>query len=86
MSFRCLNRDFNTSANSSRQCDENMSECPGHFGHIELAKPVFHIGMFLISDLIREHDDYTNVASARIYYKNQKGLGNSLLQLWQDPA
>ncbi|KAF3167652.1 DNA-directed RNA polymerase II subunit rpb1 [Orbilia oligospora] len=25
-------------------CDENMSECPGHFGHIELAKPVFHIG------------------------------------------
>lgn len=27
-------------------CDENMSECPGHFGHIELATPVFHIGMF----------------------------------------
>ncbi|RPB20821.1 DNA-directed RNA polymerase II subunit [Terfezia boudieri ATCC MYA-4762] len=25
-------------------CDENMSECPGHFGHIELAKPVFHVG------------------------------------------
>ncbi|KAL8879074.1 MAG: hypothetical protein Q9198_003245, partial [Flavoplaca austrocitrina] len=25
-------------------CDENMSECPGHFGHIELAAPVFHIG------------------------------------------
>ncbi|KAL9612918.1 MAG: hypothetical protein Q9167_002501 [Letrouitia subvulpina] len=25
-------------------CDENMSECPGHFGHIELATPVFHIG------------------------------------------
>lgn len=21
-----------------------MVECPGHFGHIELAKPVFHIG------------------------------------------
>lgn len=21
-----------------------MAECPGHFGHIELAKPVFHIG------------------------------------------
>ena len=27
-------------------CDENMSECPGHFGHIELATPVFHIGLF----------------------------------------
>ncbi|KAL8629439.1 hypothetical protein Q9189_004830 [Teloschistes chrysophthalmus] len=25
-------------------CDENMSECPGHFGHIELAAPVFHVG------------------------------------------
>ncbi|RQM05911.1 hypothetical protein DH86_00002221, partial [Scytalidium sp. 3C] len=25
-------------------CDQNMSECPGHFGHIELAKPVFHPG------------------------------------------
>ena len=21
-----------------------MSECPGHFGHIELARPVFHVG------------------------------------------
>ncbi|KAK9455699.1 hypothetical protein V1511DRAFT_310865 [Dipodascopsis uninucleata] len=25
-------------------CGEGMSECCGHFGHIELAKPVFHIG------------------------------------------
>ena len=25
-------------------CDENMSECPGHFGHIELAVPVYHVG------------------------------------------
>ncbi|CAF9918297.1 MAG: DNA-directed RNA polymerase II subunit rpb1 [Heterodermia speciosa] len=25
-------------------CDENMAECPGHFGHIELATPVFHVG------------------------------------------
>ncbi|KAI1436879.1 DNA-directed RNA polymerase II subunit RPB1 [Xylaria sp. CBS 124048] len=25
-------------------CLENMSECPGHFGHIELAKPVYHPG------------------------------------------
>lgn len=25
-------------------CGENMAECPGHFGHIELAKPVFHQG------------------------------------------
>ncbi|CUS23088.1 LAQU0S08e01860g1_1 [Lachancea quebecensis] len=25
-------------------CGEGMNDCPGHFGHIELAKPVFHIG------------------------------------------
>ncbi|XP_074658521.1 DNA-directed RNA polymerase II subunit RPB1-like [Tubulanus polymorphus] len=27
-------------------CAGNMTECPGHFGHIELAKPVFHVGFF----------------------------------------
>ncbi len=26
-------------------CGEGMQECPGHFGHIELAKPVYHIGV-----------------------------------------
>ena len=25
-------------------CSEGMAECPGHFGHIELARPVFHPG------------------------------------------
>ncbi|KAL1115611.1 hypothetical protein AAG570_005901 [Ranatra chinensis] len=25
-------------------CAGNMSECPGHFGHIDLAKPVYHVG------------------------------------------
>lgn len=25
-------------------CAGIMQECPGHFGHIELAKPVFHVG------------------------------------------
>ncbi|XP_051155839.1 DNA-directed RNA polymerase II subunit RPB1 [Leptopilina boulardi] len=25
-------------------CAGNLTECPGHFGHITLAKPVFHIG------------------------------------------
>ena len=27
-------------------CGEDMLECPGHFGHIELAVPVFHVGVF----------------------------------------
>ncbi|GIY87708.1 DNA-directed RNA polymerase II subunit RPB1 [Caerostris extrusa] len=25
-------------------CAGNMATCPGHFGHVELAKPVFHVG------------------------------------------
>ncbi|KAK7274223.1 hypothetical protein RIF29_15304 [Crotalaria pallida] len=25
-------------------CMANMAECPGHFGHLELAKPIFHVG------------------------------------------
>jgi DNA-directed RNA polymerase II subunit RPB1 len=24
-------------------CAGNMTECPGHFGHITLAKPMFHV-------------------------------------------
>lgn len=32
-------------------CGEGMSECPGHFGHIELARPVFHPGEWLPSIL-----------------------------------
>jgi DNA-directed RNA polymerase II subunit RPB1 len=27
-------------------CGENMTDCPGHFGHIELSKPVYHAGKF----------------------------------------
>lgn len=30
--------------NKCKTCTQSMSECPGHFGHIELAKPVFHPG------------------------------------------
>lgn len=25
-------------------CKEDIQTCPGHFGHIELAVPVFHVG------------------------------------------
>ncbi len=27
-------------------CNEGMNDCPGHFGHIELVRPVFHYGLF----------------------------------------
>ena len=29
----------------------NITECPGHFGHLELAKPVFHVGF--ITQIVR---------------------------------
>jgi DNA-directed RNA polymerase beta' subunit len=29
---------------SCATCKEDISVCPGHFGHIELATPVFHVG------------------------------------------
>ena len=28
-------------------CGDGMLECPGHFGHIELARPVFYPGVLL---------------------------------------
>ena len=30
-------------------CGEGMSECPGHFGHIELARPAFHRCVIFLS-------------------------------------
>src|ERR1700722_17265531 len=31
-----INRNY-----KCQTCSEGMAECPGHFGHIELAKPVY---------------------------------------------
>ena len=31
---------------SCKTCKGDGKNCPGHFGHIELARPVFHIGFF----------------------------------------
>ena len=28
-------------------CAGNVNECPGHFAHLELAKPVYHIGFIV---------------------------------------
>jgi DNA-directed RNA polymerase II subunit RPB1 len=27
-------------------CQQSQTDCPGHFGHIELCKPVFHAGFY----------------------------------------
>jgi len=34
-------------------CGEGMSECPGHFGHIELARPVFHPGTCIPTNIVQ---------------------------------
>lgn len=35
----CVNR-----VSICQTCNGNSASCPGHFAHVELAKPVFHIG------------------------------------------
>ena len=32
-------------------CGESQQECPGHFGHIELAVPVYHVGTLELSQM-----------------------------------
>ena len=32
-----------------KTCSGNRTECPGHFGHIELAKPVLHPGFMVVT-------------------------------------
>ena len=76
----------------------NMAECPGHFGHIELAKPVFHVGFvnkimkilrcvcFFCSKLLV--DSVSNVSSPRIheiFHKStsfKETLWNALSDFW----
>ena len=48
-------------------CGENMQECPGHFGHIELAVPVFHVGKTTSGSL-----RYLSDKRPRIYHKSQE--------------
>lgn len=40
--FSAIDRNF-----KCQTCQEGMAECPGHFGHIELARPVFHAGFIV---------------------------------------
>lgn len=62
-------------------CGEGMSECPGHFGHIELARPVFHIGM--------EHHPFSFLQNSyssfdfRFHSQSEKDPGEYLCQLRQ---
>ena len=54
-------------------CGEGMSECPGHFGHIELARPVFHPGAFTPLSLVQSVD--TDVSHSRLHCESQENIG-----------
>ena len=68
-----------------RTCAQDMRECPGHFGHIDLARPCLHIGLihtivkvlrcvcFHCSSLLlnKEHKNYASVM--RITKKKRLG-------------
>lgn len=36
----------NEKAHNCETCKQTMTECPGHFGFLKLAMPVFHVGYF----------------------------------------
>lgn len=48
MPYGCLDRRLGISDKTSicETCTQRLSDCVGHFGHIPLALPVFHIGYF----------------------------------------
>lgn len=60
-------------------CGEGMSECPGHFGHIELAKPVFHPG----EPPTRLRCCLVVYVLDRLYNKSKEDPGVYLRQLWK---
>lgn len=75
-------------------CGENMTECPGHFAHIELSKPVYHPGTSLCRFKTRDFFFFffpssfavklTQIAWIhRVHTQSQKDLGSRVLQLLQ---
>ncbi|KAL8143181.1 hypothetical protein V2J09_016213 [Rumex salicifolius] len=71
-------------------CTANMAECPGHFGHLELAKPMFHIGFmktvlsimrcvcFNCSKILASEDDHKFKQAMRI--RNPKNRLKKILE------
>ena len=72
-------------------CAGNMTECPGHFGHIELAKPVFHVGFykmiikclrcvcFYCSKLLVDAVRNLTCFACKMAGTSEKGLGRDVL-------
>lgn len=59
-------------------CGEGMSECPGHFGHIELARPVFHPG----ACDCHPSNSFAD-ASIRLHHQSEKDFGVYMCKLWE---
>ncbi|KAL9230059.1 hypothetical protein vseg_005452 [Gypsophila vaccaria] len=71
-------------------CTASMAECPGHFGHLELAKPVYHIGFlktvlsilrcvcFSCSKLLADEEDHKFKVSLRV--RNPKNRLKKILE------
>lgn len=66
-------------------CGEGMSECSGHFGHIELARPVFHIGEYS-APTFRKPPPLTSltrsVPNHRFHDESQEDSGMRLCPVW----
>lgn len=40
----CVTQGISSKSGSCETCGENLQNCNGHFGHVRLALPAFHIG------------------------------------------
>ncbi len=53
-------------------CAGSMTECPGHFGHLDLAKPVYHPGFLVKTIKVTTRACQTNVAVASLVLRPKK--------------
>lgn len=63
-------------------CEEGMAECPGHFGVIKLAVPVYHYGIQSRKSIAEK----TRLTVYRFSGKGEEDFGNSVSQLRQDQS
>lgn len=61
-------------------CGESQQECPGHFGHIELAVPVYHVGKSGTRSPTRQPLDTDNHVT-RLHHQDQKNSRVCVQQL-----
>ena len=64
-------------------CKEDIQTCPGHFGHIELAVPVFHVGECCWLEFFSLRGLLTTYRFCR---ENQEAFGDRVPQLRLDPG